>query len=101
MATQNFWGGLIRSLREEQGISQRMLVERARINRNTLRRLESGETGGYIEDIERALNYLGYDLEALERGGIAHRLQEQMRAETDPKRRSQLAAKKLSEMRLT
>lgn len=101
MSNGNFWGELIKSLREEQGISQRMLVVRAQINRNTLRRLESGETGGYIEDIEKALNYLGYDLEALERGGVVHRLQEQLKMETDPKRRSQLAAKKLSQMRLT
>lgn len=64
----NFWGELIKSLREEQGISQRVLSEGASINRATLRRIEKGRTPGDIDMIERVLDYLGYDLEAIQRG---------------------------------
>jgi transcriptional regulator with XRE-family HTH domain len=62
----NFWGNLIRSLREEQRISQRTLAFAAKVNRSTLRRIESGQTSGDIRIIERLLNCLGYELEALE-----------------------------------
>ena len=56
----NFWGNLIRSLREEQQISQRTLASAAKVNRSTLRRIESGQTSGDIRIMERLLNHLGY-----------------------------------------
>ena len=59
----NFWGNLIRSLREEQQISQRTLASAAKVNRSTLRRIEAGQTSGDIRIIERLLNRLGYELE--------------------------------------
>lgn len=64
---ENFWGELIKSLREEQGVSQRVLADGAQINRGTLRRIERGTTAGDINMIERLLDYLGYDLEAMQR----------------------------------
>lgn len=64
---ENFWGTLIKSLRDEQGISQRVLAHGANINRATLRRIEKGRTPGDIDMIERVLDYLGYDLEAMQR----------------------------------
>jgi transcriptional regulator with XRE-family HTH domain len=67
VAGDNFWGNLIKSLREEQNVSQRVLAEGASINRATLRRIEKGRTPGDIDMIERVLDYLGYDLEALQR----------------------------------
>lgn len=63
----NFWGKLVKSLREEKGLSQRVLAESAQINRGTLRRLENGATAGDITMVEALLDYLGYDLEALQR----------------------------------
>ena len=66
MSGNNFWGNLIRSLREEQQISQRTLASAAKVNRSTLRRIESGQTSGDIRIMERLLNHLGYELEALE-----------------------------------
>jgi len=74
VAGANFWGELIRSLRTEQGISQRVLAEGAHVNRSTLRRIEAGKTAGEIDTIERVLGFLGYELEALDKEGQrAHR----------------------------
>lgn len=72
----NFWGELIKSLREEKGISQRVLADRARVNRSTLRRIEAGKTSGDIATMERVLEYLGYELEALDREGQRVSLEE-------------------------
>lgn len=93
----NFWGGLVQSLREERGISQRVLSERARVNRSTLRRIESGKTSGDIQTMERVLGYLGYELEALEREGQQARREE---IERDPTQRSRLAARRIMDIRL-
>lgn len=87
----NFWGSLIRKLRKEQVVSQRVLAARAQVNRNTLRRIESGETSADMETMERLLNYLGYELEALEQGGLQERLKRQAEIESNPDRRSRLA----------
>ena len=38
----DFWGDLIKELREEQGFTQRQLATRAGVNRTTLRRIENG-----------------------------------------------------------
>jgi transcriptional regulator with XRE-family HTH domain len=66
----NFWGELIRKLREERGVTQRTLASQAGVNRSTLRRIEAGLTSGDMETVEKVLNYLGYELEALDRAYI-------------------------------
>ena len=66
----NFWGDLVLTLRKEQKISQRRLSVEAKVNRSTLRRIEEGPGRGDIETIERLLNYLGYELEALAAASI-------------------------------
>ena len=67
MGIGQFWGTLIRKLREEQGIAQRTLAMNANVCRNTLVRIENGKTAPGIEDMERLFDCLGYDLDALER----------------------------------
>jgi transcriptional regulator with XRE-family HTH domain len=62
---ENFWGGLVRELREKEGTSQRQLADKAAVNRSTLRSIEAGLTTGDIVTIERLLNALGYELDAL------------------------------------
>jgi transcriptional regulator with XRE-family HTH domain len=64
----NFWGVLIRGLREEQGISQRTLSALTGVNRSTLRKIEAGETVGDIAIMESLLDFLGYELEAIQKG---------------------------------
>ena len=64
----NFWGFLIRSLREEQHVSQRALAEKTKISRSTLRKIEAGESTGDIAVVETLLAYLGYELEAIHKG---------------------------------
>jgi Predicted transcriptional regulator with C-terminal CBS domains len=87
MSEGNFWGELIRSLREEKGISQRVLAERARVNRSTLRRIEAGKTSGDIATMERVLDFLGYELEALDKEGqriSLEELQERQKLRDEP-----------------
>ena len=55
VVTSNFWGNLVVSLRDEQGISQRQLASRAKVNRSTLRRIEEGTARGDIDIMERLL----------------------------------------------
>jgi transcriptional regulator with XRE-family HTH domain len=90
-----FWGTLIRDLREKQGITQRALSARSGVNRKTLRAIEEGRTTGYIDTIEAVLDYLGYELEAMERDTQDERLRRQAQLENDPQKRSALAAQKL------
>lgn len=93
----NFWGALIRQLRETQGISQRVLAARVQVNRSTLRKIEAGRTVGDISTIESVLDFLGYDLEALEREGQAARMSE---LERNPAKRADLAAARVLSLRL-
>ena len=65
MIQENFWGGLVRELREKEGTSQRQLADKAAVNRSTLRSIEAGLTTGDIVTIERLLDALGYELDAL------------------------------------
>lgn len=94
---ENFWGTLIKSLRDEQGVSQRVLAEGANINRATLRRIEKGRTPGDIDMIERVLDYLGYDLEALQRTPERTR---RFDPEQDQRVRLQLVAHRILSIRL-
>ena len=67
MVQERFWGNLIRELREKYGVSQRQLAEDTGVNRSTLRSIEAGQSAGDILIIERLLDALGHDLEALDR----------------------------------
>ena len=69
----NFWGSLIRLLREEQRISRANLCLRCGIQPRTLRKYEEGRALPYIDVIERILNELGYVLEALSNESITER----------------------------
>lgn len=64
----NFWGTLIKNLREEQSVSQRTLALKTKVSRSTLRKIEAGETSGDIKVLETLLGYLGYELEAINVG---------------------------------
>ena len=70
MIQENFWGGLVKELREQRGTSQRALADKACVNRSTLRSIEAGLTTGDIITIERLLDALGYELEALDRASF-------------------------------
>ena len=63
-AGRKFWGTLIKNLREEQGISQRVLADQCQVHRVKLRNIERGQTAGDIVTVERILIFLGYELEA-------------------------------------
>jgi transcriptional regulator with XRE-family HTH domain len=91
----NFWGELIAELRSEQKISQRQLAERAKVNRSTLRRIEEGRARGDIDIMERLLNYLGYDLEAITASSRQDLLKKRAEAAKDPAEKSRLAADRL------
>jgi len=91
----NFWGRLIRNLRDEQKISQRQLAAKAKVNRSTLRRIEDNEARGDIDIIERLLNFLGYELEAMAKESVQQRLKKQAALETNPEQRAKLAAARL------
>jgi transcriptional regulator with XRE-family HTH domain len=100
MRQANFWGELIRALREEQGVTQRTLAARAKVNRSTLRRIETGGTSGDIETMEKLLHYLGYELEALSAAGVEERIRRQQIEEENPERRAILAASRVLSMGL-
>lgn len=61
---ENFWGNLIKQVREEHELSQRELASLAKVNRSTLRRLEDGQARGDIDVIEDILAALGYEVDA-------------------------------------
>lgn len=98
LSPRNLWGRLIQDLRAENRISQRQLAVKAKVNRSTLRRIEDGEARGDIDIIERLLNYLGYELEAILSESVQDRLKKQAQMETDPAQRSKLAAQRLLSM---
>lgn len=94
----NFWGQLIKKLREEQGVSQRVLATRTDVGRSALRRLEGGGAPGGIDVIEKLLHYLGYELDAIQRDDLASVLQEQKDNELDQKQKSRIAAHRLLQL---
>lgn len=100
MSESNFWGDLIKTLREEQGISQRVLADQTGINRGTLRKIENGTTCGDMNLIERALDYLGYELEAMAKGTPTQQATRSSREE-NPERRARQAAQRVLLMKLT
>lgn len=92
------WGKLIKSLRTEQGVTQRQLAAGAKVNRSTLRRIEDNEADGDIRIMERLLDYLHYDLEAMHRDGVKARVKLHKQASVDPDLRSTLALQRLKSM---
>jgi transcriptional regulator with XRE-family HTH domain len=52
----------IRELRLEQGMSQRELARRAKVNRSTVRRIEKGTCLASTDVYQRLLNPLGYEV---------------------------------------
>lgn len=91
----NFWGKLIRDLREEMSLSQRALADRVPVNRKTLRALERGETAGDVPMLEKLLDFFGYDLEAIKRDPDSERFLKANLDKFDPEKRSKLARSKL------
>jgi transcriptional regulator with XRE-family HTH domain len=96
----NFWGKLVIQLRDEQKLSQRQLSAGAKVNRSTLRRIEDGTARGDIEIMERLLNYMGYELEAMTEVSLAQRLKLRARQVDDPNQRSKLAVSRIMSMQL-
>jgi transcriptional regulator with XRE-family HTH domain len=94
----NFWGTLIKSLREDQGYTQRTLAVAAKVNRNTLRRIEAGDTTGGVGILESVLWALGYELEALASPVNCLRLQGSASRECKPSRRAKLAQQRVLAM---
>lgn len=99
-SSPNFWGNLIAQLRSEQGISQRQLAAGVHVNRGTLRRIEDGSTTGDIETVEKVLNFLGYELDAMEAIPEADRLKKQAEMVADPGTQSRLSAARILALRL-
>lgn len=71
-AGKNFWGDLIGRLRRERGWPQRALADLAVVPRSAVRRIESGEAVGTIDQVEALLEVLGYELDAISiNGGVS------------------------------
>lgn len=98
MTSGSDWGSLITQLRKERGVSQRQLAIEAKVSRSTLRKIENGETVGFIDDIERILNYLGYELEALTVEAVDERRHREAEIAANPELRSQRAASFLASL---
>lgn len=98
MPDQNFWGALIKSLREDQGYTQRTLAVAAKVNRNTLRRIEAGDTTGGVGILESVLWALGYELEALAAPVHGSRLLANAPCDGNPARRARLAQQRVLAM---
>lgn len=95
MSQENFWGQLIKKLREEQGVSQRVLATRTEVGRSALRRLEGGGAPGCIDVIEKLLHYLGYELDAIQRADYQTIMKDQRSKEVDTKQLSRIASQRL------
>ena len=87
----NFWGCLLRDLRSDQRVTQRSLSAQTGVNRATIRRIELGLISPELRVIERLLNHLGYEIEALERSSVDERMRVRAEREYDPVKRSELA----------
>ena len=67
-----FYGELIYTLRVEHGVSQRALQAATGVHRTFIRRIEYGEAHSVlkaISDLERILDYFGYELEVIKKPG--------------------------------
>lgn len=95
----NFWGDLIKSLREQRKLSQRQVAQGAKVNRSTLRRIEEGATEGSIDVVERVLAYLGYELDAMTTVSLQERRKQLAAEASGPVRRSRMSAEWLLAVR--
>jgi|GEM_PF-6008642 len=91
----NFWGELIKLLREEKDLSLRALAREVHINRTTLRKMELGEARCDIATLEKVLAYLGYEVEAIQKIYDEQALGQPAIEAIDSARRSRLAAVKI------
>lgn len=53
---------IIKKLREEQGLTQKELAERAGVSTSFISRFEKKERVGTLESIEKLLGALGYEI---------------------------------------
>lgn len=67
MSRNNFWGELVKTVRQEMGLSQRALAEGAKVSRNVIRNIEEGRSPGFIDTVEDLLAYMGYELDAMDK----------------------------------
>lgn len=87
MADQpSVWGAIIREIRESQGISQRDLCARTGVGRTALRQLEMGLGLCSVEYLEKLLDFLGYDLDALPRPDFYPAKEDRRKKPTKPKK---------------
>jgi len=91
----NFWGQLIKLLREEKGLSLRSLAREVDINRITLRRMEQGQARCDIATLERLLGFFGYEVEAIQKIYSDKELGHPSLEAIESDRRSRLAAVKI------
>ena len=96
----NFWGQLILQLRQEQGVSQRQLSAGSAVGRSTVRCIEKGQSKGDIYTVEKLLDYLGYELDAIPADSKHSVLRRQEKDVKDSTLRSKMAAKRLRSMSL-
>jgi len=97
---RNFWGELIRLLREEKGLSLRALAREIGMNRTTLRKMELGEARCDSHTLERLLGFLGYEVEAIQKIYSDEELGHSAIEAIDSARRSRLAAVKILTLNL-
>lgn len=95
--TVNFWGNLLETLRLERGLSQRVLAHEAKVNRATLRKIESGETSADVKTLEKILDYFGYELEALTRESIEERQAREDATASSEEEKSRIAMRRVLE----
>jgi len=78
-----FWANLVKELRLSNRLSQRQLSEQADVPRNTLRRIETGKTVPDVVALERILDVMGYDLDAILRKAIPNLYTDDQQAKVD------------------
>jgi transcriptional regulator with XRE-family HTH domain len=64
---RNFWGALVKELRDLRGITQHEFAAENGVTRSIVRRVETGVCRD-IRVIDHLLDALGYDLDAVQRG---------------------------------
>lgn len=57
------WGDMLKTIRTDQGISQRQLAHMAHVNRNALRRMESNSGPVDMDLLERVACALGFEFD--------------------------------------
>jgi transcriptional regulator with XRE-family HTH domain len=92
------WGKEIKRLRLENGHTHRSLAAAAGVSRSFLNDIENGLTVGKTDVVAKTMAFFGFDLDACARTSPEEQLRLQAMVETNPARRSVLAAKRLVTM---